>query len=117
MREPWPGNVRELQHALRRAALFAEDGRIEAQHLRDVGTVGHEDRTAPRLDEALFHLPYHEAKERVESEFRRAYVQRLLERTGGNVMEAARRSGVSRGHLHTMIKGLPSSLPDGPADG
>jgi len=112
---PWPGNVRQLQQVLRRAALFAEDDRIEVAHLHDAGVVPRVDGAGAVIDAALFKLPYHDAKERFERSFQRAYLGRLLHSTGGNVMEAARRSGVSRGHLHSLIKELSPSHDPGDA--
>lgn len=101
----WPGNVRELQQTLRRAALLAEDGEIDAVHL-GIAAAG----AAPGgSGEDLSLRPYAEASAAVVERFRREYLTRLLARCGGNVSLASRESGISRPHLHTLLKqlGLP----------
>jgi DNA-binding NtrC family response regulator len=85
----WPGNVRELRNFVRRVAVL---GREHAQ------------LHAPIHEGAHVHaeLPFQEAKEKWVEHFQRKYVERVLEETGGNVTEAARRSGISRVHLSNL---------------
>ena len=75
---PWPGNVRELENRIRKATVLA-DGQLLGPEDLDIRT---ED-----LEEVL---PLAEAKER----FQRRYVQRVLERNGGNRTRAAKELGV-----------------------
>ncbi|MCC6552297.1 MAG: sigma-54-dependent Fis family transcriptional regulator [Polyangiaceae bacterium] len=86
----WPGNVRELEHVIERAVLLAEGERVEAADLmlrpRARGGARLEDMT---LEEVEQHL-----------------IQRTIERTGGNVNEAARSLGLSRSALYRRLQQL-----------
>lgn len=74
----WPGNIRELENRVRKAIVMGEGPEIEAEdmglhteHIEDV-------------------VPLAEAKER----FQREYIQRILERNGGNRTRTAKELGV-----------------------
>src|SRR5256712_2080399 len=71
LRHSWPGNVRELDHAVERAVLMAEGGRVQA---RDFGLGGSGDG-AGALDQMSL--------EDVE----RVVIQKALTRAAGNVSE------------------------------
>ena len=81
----WPGNVRELKMALQHAIVLAED-EIEAQHFPDV---------APELQARSAQSPSRQAAEAIA-------LQAALERSGGNLSEAARIMGVARTTLYRM---------------
>ena len=57
---------------------------------------------------ALHELAYAEAKKRVLTEFTEAYVAALLRVTGGNMSEAARRSGLDRSNFRRLVRPKPS---------
>jgi DNA-binding NtrC family response regulator len=57
-----------------------------------------------RPDTMALDLPYREAKERALSDFEAAYFRALLERSGGNVSEAARQAGLDRSNFRRAIK-------------
>ncbi len=63
--------------------------------------------------EGLDRLPLRTAKSELLERFERHYVERLLEQTGGNVAEAARRAGVDRVTLFRTIRryGLRGDAP------
>jgi DNA-binding NtrC family response regulator len=98
----WPGNVRELQNFVRRLAVFCPGDTVEMAHLRLVG--GPADCAAPVAEPPL--TPYKDAKAHVVDEFTRRYVERLLERTEGNISEAARISGLERVSLQKILRRL-----------
>ncbi len=92
----WPGNVRELKNVVESASVFARKGRITA---RDVGSrlgldAGEEEVPAPAG------VDFRKAKAR----FEKAYLEGLLQSTGGNVSETARRAGLERGYVHRLMK-------------
>jgi len=60
----------------------------------------------------LHELAYAEAKKRVLSAFTDAYVSALLRTTGGNMSEAARRSGLDRSNFRRLLRTKPSSSGD-----
>jgi DNA-binding NtrC family response regulator len=96
---PWPGNVRELQNFMRRLAVYARTGAVSmglvrlAESAEGVGDAGTRDA-----------VPYKQAKAAVVDEFTAAYVREMLRRTGGNISEAARLSGLERVSLQKIIK-------------
>lgn len=106
----WPGNVRELSNVIERAVTLAEGPILDADILLPAISVTSElpTRETPTTTSVLenenlvFDLPY---KEAVET-FRRRYIARALERTGGNKSEAARLAGVNRPYLHKLIREL-----------
>jgi transcriptional regulator of acetoin/glycerol metabolism len=52
----------------------------------------------------LFDLPYKRAKRAYGEPFEKAYLQALLERSGGNVSEAARLGEVDRAYLLQLLR-------------
>ncbi len=100
----WPGNVRELAHVLERAALLVEDGQVRPEHLGIAGAAASADPSAA-LDAAL--------AESTLPELERRLVELALRRAGGNVSQAARLLGISRGALRRRLEsGDPPSRPD-----
>ncbi len=108
----WPGNVRELSNVIERAVTLSDGPVLDADLLIPAipdggafpmpGSDFPGKSAPPENDDPGFELPY---KEAVEA-FRRRYIQRLLERTGGNKSEAARLAGVNRPYLHRLIREL-----------
>jgi DNA-binding NtrC family response regulator len=89
----WPGNVRELRNLVRRVAAFGDTTMAMG--------------VAPATDELVsVHVdePFHSAKDKWISAFERQYLLRLLDESGGNVSEAARRAEMSRMHLTRLIQ-------------
>jgi len=110
---PWPGNVRELKNYVDRAVVLAENGRLETRHLSsrglknqaveavDLGGDGERLQLGVDID-----LPFKDAKSRLLDAFETRYWARLLERTTGNISEAARRGGIHRKSLEYIVKKL-----------
>ncbi|MEZ4447305.1 MAG: sigma 54-interacting transcriptional regulator [Polyangiaceae bacterium] len=95
----WPGNVRELSNYLEQLVILriapALPGAIEAASLGGA--------PSPTF-EGLEDLPLRTAKQQIVERFERHYVTALLDATGGNVAEAARRAGVDRGTLFRTLR-------------
>jgi len=87
----WPGNVRELENSLRYALVKCRDNLILPEHL----PLNILNRDTPRQPSAKRHRKHKLDTERV---------QRTLEETGGNKIEAARRLGVSRATLYRFLQ-------------
>jgi DNA-binding NtrC family response regulator len=87
LEHPWPGNVRELDHAVERAVLLARGEEVAAAELglSPPGDARPMDRMT--LAEAERHL-----------------IEQAIERHDGNVSEAARTLGISRGALYRRIE-------------
>lgn len=100
---PWPGNVRELENVVERALTLARTERILPEDLPPTIRGARGDRRI--LDEAAERtLPLHD----VEKE----YIQRILEKTGGNKYQAAQVLGIDRKTLYRKlaeIEGKPHS--------
>ena len=102
----WPGNVRELQNVIEHVTVLAEPGaKIGPDDLPMGGkepqsiTNGSGAHTA-----AAFTERYHEARERVLTQFETQYLTWLVERAGGNLSEAARIAGVDRTTLYRVME-------------
>jgi DNA-binding NtrC family response regulator len=115
----WPGNVRELKNFVERAALLSDTGRIETRFIDDRSHGMLRDRAADAAaaagdDEAEnvgalrvdYDLPFKDAKARLIDVFERSYWRRQLESAGGNISEAARRTGIHRKSLEYLLRKL-----------
>jgi DNA-binding NtrC family response regulator len=80
----WPNNLDELQITVERSIAFASNGRITRKHVRSVLAE----------DEASV-----AALRREGEEHRKRELLQLLQDCGGNLAEAARRAGLSRGAI------------------
>jgi len=105
----WPGNIRQLFGVIERAAVEAEFGRIEAQHLPA------ELRPASSGGLELKEQRYRGSG---AAEDERAAILSVLEATGGALAQSAELLGMGRTTLWRKIKqfGLTPTITDG-ADG
>jgi two-component system, NtrC family, response regulator GlrR len=97
----WPGNVRELENLVHRALLLTSDPVVSMPQQWLAGVRDAETRPAAG---DCFDLCLMEAKARVLDEFERVYLSRALAQAGGNVSDAARRSGKERRAFGKLLK-------------
>jgi DNA-binding NtrC family response regulator len=105
----WPGNVRELKNVLDRALSLLPppaDGAPAADRAITPELLGLPPLPPDATPQAgpLCSARFRDAKERMISAWERAFVARLLERSGGNVTRAARDGGMDRVYLHRLMK-------------
>jgi transcriptional regulator with GAF, ATPase, and Fis domain len=103
----WPGNVRELETVIRRAVLFAEEGRIGVAALPDSVTGGRGETLrlevrAPTTAAELL-AAKRAAKEEAVKELERAFLRRALEAANDRPGEAARLTGMNRSQFERML--------------
>ncbi|MBI2378982.1 MAG: sigma 54-dependent Fis family transcriptional regulator [Deltaproteobacteria bacterium] len=106
IRHRWPGNVRELRNAVEAALVMGE-----ARGLDDEPQPGRTERkVAATAGSHVIALdgwlgrPLPEARSGLTEAFEDVYLRDLLERTEGNVTEAAEVAGVDRSYLSRMIR-------------
>jgi DNA-binding NtrC family response regulator len=114
----WPGNVRELRNAIERSAVLADGTEMEVHDIPDeirarrveiVRTAVHGSQNAPsdqRVEGDALRVPYLEDFREARREFERAYIERCLIETGGNVTRAAEKVGMHRQSLQQKLKDL-----------
>lgn len=93
-RHAWPGNVRELRNAVARYLALGDDALTTKSPPPATS-----DPFAAILAEEL---PFPRARERVVLELERRYVEAALAKHGGNVVEAARASGIGRRYFDML---------------
>jgi DNA-binding NtrC family response regulator len=89
----WPGNVRELRNAMEQALLLARGPEIGRRELAFLDLDARMAPAAPAVPESL-NLEQHE----------RLLIQTALDRSGGNVSQAARLLGISRDTLRYRLE-------------
>jgi len=94
-RYEWPGNVRELENVIERATLLETSKEITPESLPE------SIRTAP---EPLSANPDEDLQ--TLEEVGRSYIQKILEKTGGNKARASEILGINRTSLWRMIQRL-----------
>jgi transcriptional regulator with GAF, ATPase, and Fis domain len=97
----WPGNVRQLQSAVNHLSASARAPIIEEAEVRTL--LGQGVRPLRSPGDGLGDLPMREALAGFEAE----YLASALERAGGNVTEAARRSGIPRRSFYRFLERHP----------
>ena len=108
----WKGNVRELRNCINRATLLCRDKLICPQDFSvssgvDCNQVTDSDAGIPYLNEN-----YKEAKEKTLLRFSSAYLEKALQKSGGNVSAAARESGVDRQAFQRLMRRFNVSSRD-----
>ncbi|MDX2091342.1 MAG: sigma-54 dependent transcriptional regulator [Kofleriaceae bacterium] len=98
-RHTWPGNVRELANVMEYAVTLCDGDVIEPQHLPPFLFASAPAQPAETSDDVLH---YRSARDK----FERRYLIDILRMSGGNLSEAARRSGVDRSNLRRMMNRL-----------
>jgi DNA-binding NtrC family response regulator len=91
--QPWPGNVRELRNVIERAVALGEV---------DVAP-GH-DVSLPRIGGGIdVDVPFKVAKNALIDDFERGYVERLMQKHGDNITQAARSAEIDRVYLLRLL--------------
>lgn len=102
----WPGNVRELKNVVERLAILCDAERVEPRHLPpEFGQT--------RLDHTVIELPrsweeFKELKQQVRDaatgDLERRFLVDALQRSGGNVTQAAEDIGMQRTNFHALMR-------------
>jgi len=105
----WPGNVRELERAIERFLALGDKVSLLVTHTHrhvarpDLPAVRPGAEGGGLLERVLSaNLAYSEARQRVLEEFERAYLEKALADSGGNVAAAAASSGIARRHFQRI---------------
>lgn len=93
----WPGNVRELRNLMERLAYLLPGDRVEPEDLAISLTHMGEVHAPAQLD-----LPLAEATNKYQTE----YIQQVIDRSRGNMTEAARHLGLHRSNLYRKMRQL-----------
>ncbi|MEP7343592.1 MAG: sigma 54-interacting transcriptional regulator, partial [Acidobacteriota bacterium] len=113
----WPGNVRELRNAIERSVVLADGKSLKADDLPEEinsaksapskSAVTFQRDAQPLADEAsTLQIPFLDDFREARREFERAYIERCLVETGGNVTRAAEKVGMHRQSLQQKLKDL-----------
>jgi len=102
-REQWPGNVRQLRNVMRRVA-YVDTSVVDVRDLAEHWKKSHRRETDPWLGMLLSDA---------DLCFKYYYIRNLLQQTGGNMTEAARRSGYSRTQLNNIRNAYKERFPTG----
>jgi DNA-binding NtrC family response regulator len=116
----WPGNVRELRNAIERSSVLAEGQALRAEDLpEEIAAARPANRAAETFQRTqpapaspgdpesdYLQTPYLVDFREARREFERAYLERVLSDTGGNVTRAAERVGMHRQSLQQKLKDL-----------
>ncbi len=97
----WPGNVRQLENVCERMVVFARD------ELVDIDMLPPEIKSFKQLPPAKMtetKIPKTRAELKAEKiRLDKLFIVGLLQKSGGNVMQAARLSGMDRSQIHHMM--------------
>ncbi|UCF93317.1 MAG: sigma-54-dependent Fis family transcriptional regulator, partial [Desulfobacterales bacterium] len=97
----FPGNVRELENIIERGVIFCSGDTLT---VRDLAVDPQEKTFYPDFDEDITRLTFKEAKDKMIQIFHRLYIQSLLDKSAGNISQAAEVAGIQRQYLHRLMK-------------
>ena len=100
----WRGNVRELQNVIEHLAVLAQPGQpIGPEDIPFYETPA-KDSVEKAIPTALLDEGYYAAREKLVSNFEKAYLWRVVDRAGGNMSKAARMASIDRTTLYRLIE-------------
>jgi DNA-binding NtrC family response regulator len=97
---PWPGNTRQLENLVHNWYALTPETVIEERHITA-------NNPCPQVTSATdidLALSYQQLKERAVERFTRAYMEKLLTLSRGNISMAAQHSGMKRQSLQKIIR-------------
>jgi transcriptional regulator with GAF, ATPase, and Fis domain len=97
LQHTWPGNVRELRNLMERLAFLVVGDVIEPNDLAFILSPSHETTNLLIVDQ-----PLSAATDRFQIE----YIRKAVQRTGGNMSDAAELLGLHRSNLYRKMKQL-----------
>ncbi len=87
----WPGNIRELQHAIERAIIMAEGESLDS---RDFFFLSAKPANEKASTPNTFNL----------DEVEKNYIQKAIDKNGGNISKAAKELGLTRASLYRRLE-------------
>ena len=100
----WRGNVRELQNVIEHLAVLAQPGQpISPEDIPFYETTP-KDTVEKAIPSALLDEGYYAAREKLVSNFEKAYLWRVVDKAGGNMSKAARMANIDRTTLYRLIE-------------
>lgn len=104
----WPGNIRELRNVIERSAVLAEGPTLQSNDLPEEINASSKstEPVSVNLDGDILPIPYLDDFREARKAFERAYIERCLVETGGNVTRAAEKVGMHRQSLQQKLKDL-----------
>lgn len=87
----WPGNIRELQHAIERAIIMAEGESLDS---RDFFFLSAKPSNEKAAVPNTFNL----------DEVEKNYIQKAIDKNGGNISKAAKELGLTRASLYRRLE-------------
>jgi Nif-specific regulatory protein len=107
---PWPGNVRQLENLCERLMVFARTETIDVDMLPPEIISSRqsvaEQTSGSAIPKTKDELKFEKAR------LDRLFIESLLRQTGGNVMQAAKLSGMDRSQIHHMMTKFDISSSD-----
>lgn len=97
----WPGNVRELENVIERAITLTNEDIISVDVILPLVK---KEGSAGITEPELFAQPYKAARRMSLDAFNIKYITNVLNKTGGNVTNAAKESEIERQYLQRMLK-------------
>ena len=110
----WPGNVRELENVIEAAVVLVRGDVIDvpdlSQEFRQKVTSRPPSIGPPASPLAQIDKRFSDAKQLAVQRFERSYVVAMLNATGGNISEAARRAGLDRSNFRRVMMKYQSDV-------
>ncbi|MBW2709616.1 MAG: sigma-54-dependent Fis family transcriptional regulator, partial [Deltaproteobacteria bacterium] len=95
------GNVRELENTIERGVIFCKTDALE---VKDLFLDNPQTPFYPALDQAVSHLSFKDAKDKMIELFYEQYIHAILLESNGNISKAAESAGIQRQYLHRLMK-------------
>ena len=100
----WRGNVRELQNVIEHLAVLAQPGQPIAPEDIPFYESAPKESVEKAIPASLLDEGYYTAREKLVSNFEKAYLWRVVDKAGGNMSKAARMASIDRTTLYRLIE-------------